>query len=343
MKELKKDCENNLSNYVIDKSQLKDIIECINEYISKKKHICIDVPILMERGIQDGVFIEDNKIFKTSTKSIRYDLTLPLFVYYSNKKTDKKTLSYTVGPVFRIEKEDVTHFSEFNQFEIDIFNPDSIYDDVTIGNYMKEIAKMFFDENMISLRINYRPLTEWLMTLSKILSRQEFYNELDILDKEFTDEKCKDIFQDNYDIAKKVLLSSSVDELESIEVIPREIVEYFRNYMALDDKCVIRPLLARGALYYDGVVYEMFHSKLESAIMGGGHGTMFGATRVGASFGLERLLMCINQTQNNKDTTFYKQEQTPFEQKMVNTLTSSIEPDENRKENVKQLKLERKI
>ena len=98
--------------------------------------------------------------------------------------------------------------------------------------------------------------------------------------------------------AKKVLLSSSVEELESIDVIPREIVKYFRNYIALDDKCIIRPLLARGALYYDGVVYEMFHSKLESAIMGGGRGTMFGATRVGASFGLERLSMCINQTQN---------------------------------------------
>lgn len=331
MNEFKRNCENDLSNYAIDKSELKDIIECIKEYISKRKHICIDVPILMERDIQDGVFIEDNKIFKTSTKSIRYDLTLPLFVHYGNKKTDKKTLSYTVGPVFRVEKEDVTHFSEFNQFEIDIFNPDSIYDDVTIGNYMKEIAKIFFDENMVSLRINYRPLTEWLMTLSKISNRQDFYNELDLLDKEFTDEKCKDIFQDNYDIAKKILLSSSVEELESIEVIPNEIVEYFHNYKELDDKCVIRPLLARGALYYDGVVYEMFHSKLESAIMGGGHGTMFGATRVGASFGLERLLMCINQTQNNEDTMFYQQERTPFEQEMLNNLTCSIEQEKIKK------------
>lgn len=163
---------------------------------------------------------------------------------------------------------------------------------------MKEFAKKFFDENMITLRINYRPLTEWLMTLSRVSSRQIFYDMLDSLDKESSEEKCKDIFQDNYDIAKKVLLSSSVEELESIDVIPREIVKYFRNYIALDDKCIIRPLLARGALYYDGVVYEMFHSKLESAIMGGGRGTMFGATRVGASFGLERLSMCINQTQN---------------------------------------------
>lgn len=285
-------------NPAIDKRQLNNIIKCINEYISKKSHSCIDVPILMERDIQDGVFIEDNKIFKTPTKSIRYDLTLPLFIYYGNKQIKGKTLSYTVGPVFRVEKEDDTHFSEFNQFEIDIFNPDSIRDDVAIGNYMKEITKMFFDENMISLRINYRPLTEWLMTLSRISSRQEFYKMLDLLDKEFSNEKCRDIFQDNYDIAKRVLLSSSVEDLENIDVIPKEIVEYFRNYKALDNKCIIRPLLARGALYYDGVVYEMFHSKLESAIMGGGRGTMFDATRVGASFGLERLLMCINQSKN---------------------------------------------
>lgn len=264
----------------------------------KLRHTCIDVPILMDRNIQDGVFIEDNKIFKTPTKSIRYDLTLPLFVHYGNNKIKEKTLSYTVGPVFRVEEEDDTHFSEFNQFEIDIFNPDSICDDVAIGNYMKEIVKMFFDENMISLHINYRPLTEWLMTLSRISSRQEFYRILDLLDKEFSDDICRDIFRNNYDIAKRVLLSSSVEELESIDCIPRKIVEYFRNYKALDDKCVIRPLLARGALYYDGVVYEMFHSKLGSAIMGGGRGTMFGATRVGASFGLERLLICMNQTQN---------------------------------------------
>ena len=280
----------------IDKGQLNNVIKRINEYISCKQHTFTDVPILMDRNIQDGVFIEDNKIFKTPTKSIRYDLTLPLFIYYSNKQIKEKTLSYTVGEVFRVEEEDDTHFSEFNQFEIDIFNPDSIQDDVTIGNYMKEIAKMFFDESMISLRINYRPLTEWLMTLSKISSRQVFYKMLDSLDKDFTDKKCREIFQDNCDIAKRILLSSSVEDLENIEIIPRKIVEYFRKYKALDEKCIIRPLLARGALYYDGVVYEMYHSKLESAIMGGGRGAMLGTTRVGASFGLERLLICINQT-----------------------------------------------
>ena len=298
MKTLNNNYKKNLNNSMTNKCQLNEVIECINQYISNKRHSCVEVPILMERDIQDGVFIEDNKIFKTPTKSIRYDLTLPLFVYYGNKKIKNKTLSYTVGPVFRVEDEDETHLSEFNQFEIDIFNPDSICDDVAIGNYMKEIAKMFFEQNMISLRINYRPLTEWLMTLSKISNRQEFYNMLDLLDKDFSEEKCKDIFGDNYYVAKKVLLSSTVEELKNIDSIPKEIVEYFSNYLALDDKCIIRPLLARGALYYDGVVYEMFHSKLGSAIMGGGHGTMFGATRVGASFGLERLLMCINQTQN---------------------------------------------
>lgn len=298
MKELKNNSGNIVTNDETNKCQLNKVIKCINEYISKKRHTCIDVPILMERDIQDGVFIEDNKIFKTLTKSIRYDLTLPLFVYYGNKQIKGKTLSYTVGPVFRVEDEDETHLSEFNQFEIDIFNPDSICDDVTIGNYMKEIANMFFDESMITLRINYRPLTEWLMTLSNISDRQEFYNVLDLLDKDFSEEKCKDIFEENYEIAKKILQSSTIEELEKIDIIPKEIIDYFRNYKNLDDKCIIRPMLARGALYYDGVVYEMFHSKLGSAIMGGGRGTMFGATRVGASFGLERLLMCINQTQN---------------------------------------------
>lgn len=56
----------------------------------------------MERDIQDGVFIEDNKIFKTPTKSIRYDLILPLITYFGNKKIKERTLSYTVGPVFRV-------------------------------------------------------------------------------------------------------------------------------------------------------------------------------------------------------------------------------------------------
>lgn len=297
MGELKKVYQNNSYNCIMGKYQLKDLTKKINEYISKKGHICTDIPVLMKRDIQDGIFIEDNKIFKTPTKSLRYDLTLPLFLYYGNKEVKEKTLSYTVGRVFRVEDEDDTHLSEFNQFEIDIFNSNSICDDVTIGKYMKEIVEMFFDENMISLRINYRPLTEWLMKLSKISDRQEFYNILDSLDKKFSDGKCRDIFQDNYDVAKRVLLSSSVEELESVDSIPREIVNYFRNYKRLDNKCVIRPLLARGALYYDGVVYEMFHSKLGSAIMGGGRGTMFGVTRVGASFGLERLLICINQSQ----------------------------------------------
>ena len=86
MKELKNNCGKNSYNRVIDKSQLNNIIKYINEYISDKQHTCIDVPILMERDIQDGVFIEDNKIFKTPTKSIRYDLTFPLFIYYGKQQ-----------------------------------------------------------------------------------------------------------------------------------------------------------------------------------------------------------------------------------------------------------------
>lgn len=275
--------------------QLENLIKDITTYISEKGHTQVDVPILMDRDIQDGVFIEDDKIFKTPTKSIRYDLTLPLFLYYGQNQIKEKTLSFTAGPVFRVEKEDATHLCEFNQFEIDIFNAESVKDDVMIGNYMKEIAKLFFEEDKIELRINYRPLTEWLMTLSNISSRQEFYNVLDALDKEFSEEKLKEIYEDNFDVAKKVLQSSSVEDLENISAIPKDIVEYFKSYKSLDNNCVIRPLLARGALYYDGVVYEMFHQKLKSAIMGGGRGSMFGASRVGASFGLERLLMCINQ------------------------------------------------
>ena len=104
---------------------------------------------------------------------------------------------------------------------------------------------------------------------------------------------------------------------------------------------IIRPLLARGALYYDGVVYEMFHSKLESAIMGGGHGTLFGATRVGASFGLERLLMCINETQNNKDVSFYAQEETSFAQKKYDNFENQITQDNVTRRKVKQLSLKK--
>ena len=70
-------------------------------------------------------------------------------------------LSYTLGPVFRIEEEDNSHFCEFNQFEIDIFYPKTVKDDVMIGKYMKEIASKFLGDNL-ELRINYRPLTEWL-------------------------------------------------------------------------------------------------------------------------------------------------------------------------------------
>ncbi len=282
-------------NQSSEKKQLNDVIKTIKSYISKKKGICTDLPILMDRDVQDGVFIEDSKIFKTPTKSIRYDLTLPLFIYYGDKNLKSKKLSYTLGPVFRVEKEDSSHLSEFNQFEIDIINPTSIRDDVSIGKYMKDIAKMFFNEESLCLRINYRPLTEWLMSLSNITNRQEFYNVLDSLDKEFSEETCKKIFQENYELAIKVLQCSSVEEFEKIDDFPKEILAYFRQYKELDDQCVIRPLLARGALYYDGVVYEMFHSKLSSAIMGGGRGSMYGVTRVGASFGLERLLLCIKQ------------------------------------------------
>lgn len=100
------------------------------------------------------------------------------------------------------------------------------------------------------------------------------------------------LFRDNYYLAKRVLQSSTVEELEEIDEIPKNIIEYFHTYKSLDNDCIIRQILARGALYYDGVVYEMFHPKLNSAIMGGGRGSMNGVSRVGALFGLERLIIC---------------------------------------------------
>lgn len=273
-------------------TEMNILIDRIKKYITEKGHINIDLPILMSRDSQDGVFIEDSKIFKTPTKSLRYDLTLPLFYYCEQLGINETIKSFSVGPVFRVEDEDVSHLSEFHQFEIDIINSKSIEDDVLIGQYMKEMAKMFFGDEIIELRINYRPLTEWLITLSVVSNRQEFYNKLDAIDKEFTSENLQSLFGDNSDLAKRVLQSSTVEELEEIDEIPRNVIEYFNTYKSLDNDCIIRPLLARGALYYDGVVYEMFHPKLNSAIMGGGRGSMNGVSRVGASFGLERLIIC---------------------------------------------------
>lgn len=272
--------------------ELNELTERIKKYISEKGHVNIDLPILMSRDSQDGVFIEDSKIFKTPTKSLRYDLTLPLFYYCEQLGIYDTIKSFSFGPVFRVEDEDISHLSEFHQFEIDIINSKSISDDILIGKYMKEMAKMLFGDEYIELRINYRPLTEWLFTLSVVSSRQEFYNKLDAIDKEFTSENIQSLFKDNCNLAKRVLQSSTVEELEEIDEIPRNIIEYFNTYKSLDDDCIIRPLLARGALYYDGVVYEMFHPKLNSAIMGGGRGSMNGISRVGASFGLERLVIC---------------------------------------------------
>lgn len=273
-------------------TEMNILIDRIKKYITEKGHINIDLPILMSRDSQDGVFIEDSKIFKTPTKSLRYDLTLPLFYYCEQLGINETIKSFSVGSVFRVEDEDVSHLSEFHQFEIDIINSKSIEDDVLIGQYMKEMAKMFFGDEIIELRINYRPLTEWLITLSVVSNRQEFYNKLDAIDKEFTSENLQSLFGDNSDLAKRVLQSSTVEELEEIDEIPRNVIEYFNTYKSLDNDCIIRPLLARGALYYDGVVYEMFHPKLNSAIMGGGRGSMNGVSRVGASFGLERLIIC---------------------------------------------------
>ena len=57
--------------------------KAIIEYVSSRGHKNVEVPILMDRDIQDGIFIDD-KIFKAGRKSLRYDLTLPLFVHMSN-------------------------------------------------------------------------------------------------------------------------------------------------------------------------------------------------------------------------------------------------------------------
>ena len=64
MKKNNNSCENISYNSAIDKKKLKDIIKCISEYVSYNHYTCTDVPILMERDIQDGLFIEDKKSLK---------------------------------------------------------------------------------------------------------------------------------------------------------------------------------------------------------------------------------------------------------------------------------------
>lgn len=152
-------------------TEMDKVIECITKYITEKGHVNIELPILMSRDSQDGVFIEDSKIFKMSSKSLRYDLTLPLFYYCQQLGIHDTIKSFSFGPVFRVEDEDISHLNEFHQFEIDIINSKSIFDDVLIGKYMKEMAAIFFENEPIELRINYRLLTEWLMNLSYVSNR----------------------------------------------------------------------------------------------------------------------------------------------------------------------------
>lgn len=260
--------------------------------------------------------------------SLRYDLTVQLAHLIQVQWPKQKTTIMSSGPVFRNEIEDYNHFSEFHQFEFDIWNPDSLSASAQILEFACNVLDALSVENY-TIRINHRGIV-WYMAKLLNIDHIKFQNMLDVFNKATNEQNSIENF---ISVLKAIPISESIStkllslltfsnmfKHSSLAAI-KAVINYYQQeqeilpaltelkkiikFLPADilSHLVFDPTLARGANYYDGFIFEIFIPNTSiGAIFGGGKFMITDSLTgnktigVGGAFGLERLYLVLDKT-----------------------------------------------
>lgn len=225
--------------------------------------------------------------------SLHFDLTVP-FARYTLDWAGQISFPFKrsqIQPVWRWERQQKGRYKEFWQADIDVIweegrgndKVDSrkyIYYDAevifTLGNTIKEILDYLKVNGKISIKINNRKLTWWLISTlfpnnsdisTKIFELLDKYYK--IPNNEFYS-KLEEIIGDNENYTKvETFIKSSLNELTENEELGeiynegvREIKSVIETIKQLDIENSVNveydPFIVRGLDYYTGTVFETF-------------------------------------------------------------------------------------
>ena len=239
---------------------------------------------------------ECGKNFGFGTKSLKYDLTVPLARYISMNRNIKFPFKrYQIQNVFRGDRPQKGRYREFTQCDVDIVGSKSLYNELDLMSIYAEVfAKLGLN---YTIKINNRKILSEISDMFGL----DFDQFISVLDK-----STRIVDADNAEL-EKLLKAKTLDdvagilgETEGVKEL-RWVLDRLKvpnRYPNSNINFEFDVLLARGLDYYTGTIFEVVSndSSMKSSIGGGGRydnlTEMFGVkgiTGVGISFGLDRI------------------------------------------------------
>ncbi|MCL2280439.1 histidine--tRNA ligase [Candidatus Saccharibacteria bacterium] len=194
---------------------------------------------------------------------------------------------YSIANFMRYERPQKGREREFWQLNVDIFGVPSVEADVEVIQIADAILREFgANENMFTIRINDRRLTDYLMRTYLDLDEKDATAMIKLLDRrakistEIFDETAREIFADAAD--EKMPKLNQLLQGRSLQDLPNEIrgSGLIADLEQLLGQIEIRGItsvkfdvtLMRGFDYYTGIVFEVFDQNPDNkrAMFGGG-------------------------------------------------------------------------
>ncbi|MFN3951171.1 MAG: histidine--tRNA ligase [Thermaurantimonas sp.] len=250
-------------------------------------------------------------------KALRYDLTVPFsrFVSMNRHALILPFKRYQIQPVWRADRPQKGRYREFYQCDADVVGSSSLWQEVEL---MLIYGEVFHKLNLpVKIRINSRKLLYSIAQKAHAHDRvSAFVTILDKLDKIGSRAVCDEWLQAGFDASGIGSISSWIfDRQVDIGKVARyldsenegiqEVTFVLENVKKLqaDTPLHFDPTLARGLDYYTGCIFEVVVEGAEVGSVGGGGRYdnltgifgVEGVSGVGISFGLDRIILAIEE------------------------------------------------
>ncbi len=319
--------------------QKQEITEKIKQVFELYGYSPIETPVFERFEVISSKYAGGEEILKETFSfedqgkrklGLKYDLTVPLArVIAMNPALKMPFKRYQIERVFRDGPTTTSRYREFYQCDVDIIGTEKMSAEAEL---MKIASKVFEKLNLeVEIKLNNRKLLNGLMEeigikKEKINSVLSAIDKLDKIEKKeiekelknkgIEEETIKKIFElieikgNNKEILEKLEKKVSSEEGKQGIKELKEILDLTKQYKI--NNLYINISLVRGLSYYTGPIFEVLlkKGKIKSSVCGGGrYDKMIGLISgkkdfpaVGISFGLERILDELNETEKTKKT-----------------------------------------
>ena len=281
---------------------------------------------LIFKILKSGDFLENvsdataPKISEISDKALRYDLTVPFarFVAQNQGKIPMPFKRYQIQPVWRADRPQRGRFREFYQCDADVVGSKSLWQEVELVDLYTEVFSSL--GLPVLIRLNNRKI---LAGIADVVGLGEhlvaFTVAVDKLDKVGVDGVLREL-------AEKGIAEEALQRIEPLLVSKRtseETLSFLSTFLSghtlgleglsemkfILEHCAhpshisLDLTLARGLNYYTGSIFEVTAQGVSMGSVGGGGRyddltSIFGlkgVSGVGISFGLDRIILCLEE------------------------------------------------